>query len=305
MKQLRSLFVLLMGLMALLTAKCGSPQEEGEQAVRSVTPVTISNPRTGRMAEYTELTATSSFLVKAVIKSPVTGYVEKCSFTPGDRTGKGQLLFLLRTKEAMALQADSLTKSSFTGLIKVKASIDGVVSEIDHPAGDYVQEGDALCTIVLPESMVFLLDLPFELKSFVHQSTDLTLVLPGNEQVRARVKTVLPSMSGASQTQRVVLQPLAQVNLPENLIARVRIVKSLRPSAVILPKACILSDEVMKEFWVMKLVSDTLSVKVTVNVGIMNTDSAEVISPVLQASDRILSSGNYGIGDTAVVRILK
>ena len=81
--------------------------------------------------------------------------------------------------------------------------------------------------------------------------------------------------------------------------------KSLRPSALILPKECILSDEVMKEFWVMKLVNDTLAVKVTVNVGIMNADSAEVISPVFHGSDRILSSGNYGIGDTAVVRILK
>ncbi len=305
MKQLKSLFVLLMGLMALLITRCGSPVEEGEQAVRSVTPVTISSPRTGKMAEYTELTATSSFLVKAVIKSPVTGYIEKCNFTPGDRAGKGQLLFQLRTKEAMALQGDSLAKSSFTGLIKVKASIDGVISEIGHPAGDYVQEGDALCTIVLPESMVFLLDLPFELKSFVRESSDLILVLPGNQQVTAKVKTVLPSMSGASQTQRVVLQPLTQVNLPENLIARVRIVKSLRPSAVILPKECILSDEVMKEFWVMKLVNDTLAVKVAVKVGIMNADSAEVISPVFQNTERILSSGNYGVGDTAVVRILK
>ncbi|MEI8007867.1 MAG: RND transporter, partial [Bacteroidota bacterium] len=126
----------------------------------------------------------------------------------------------------------------------------------------------------------------------------------GNQQVTAKVKTVLPSMSGASQTQRVVLQPLTQVNLPENLIAKVRIVKSLRPSAVILPKECILSDEVMKEFWVMKLVNDTLAVKVMVKVGIMNADSAEVILPVFQNTERILSSGNYGVGDTAVVRIV-
>jgi len=305
MKQLKSIFILMMVLMALLITRCGSPVEEQEQAVRSVTPVTICNPFTGRMTEYTELTATSSFLVKAVIKSPVTGYVEKCSFSPGDRAGKGQVLFQLRTKEARALQADSLGRNFMTGLITVRASIEGVVSGIDHPAGDYVQEGDALCTIVLPESMVFLLDLPFELKSFVHPAGDLTLVLPGNELVTARVKTVLPSMAGASQTQRVVLQPLARVNLPENLIAKVRIVKSTRPSAVILPKTCILSDEVMKDFWVMKLVSDTLAVKVHVSVGLVNTDSAEIVSPVFQTTDRILSSGNYGIGDTAVVRILK
>ena len=68
---------------------------------------------------------------------------------------------------------------------------------------------------------------------------------------------------------------------------------------------CILADEVMKNFWVMKLVNDSVAVKIPVETGINGTDSIEVVSPVFGATDRILTSGNYGLGDTAIVRIIK
>ncbi|HNW74409.1 MAG: HlyD family efflux transporter periplasmic adaptor subunit [Bacteroidales bacterium] len=296
---------LYLGLLAFLLTSCVSHRENSDQEVRPVTPVTVCGIRTGSMAEYSELTAISSFLVKSALKSPVSGYVEKCALAPGDKITKGALLFMLRTKEGTALKSDSLNNGIITGLVRVKATVDGVIASLDHPAGDYVQEGDVLCTSVLPESLVFLLELPFELKSFVKDGSSVQLILPDKESLEAKVREVLPSMSQNSQTQRVILQPKGTPNLPENLIARVKIAKSIRLSAVILPKACILSDEIMKEFWVMKLLNDTLAVKVPVTLGIMNADSSQILSPVFSPSDRFLSSGNYGIGDTAVVRIIK
>jgi hypothetical protein len=288
----------------LLMNDCINPGETDETPIHAIAPVTVCSPRGGKMTEYIELTATTSFLVKAVIKSPVSGYVEKCNLSPGDRVGKNQVLFMLRTKESAALQNDSITISSFPGTIRVTASIEGVIAVLDHPKGDYVQEGDPLCSIVLPESLVFLLDVPFEQREYVRANNEITLMLPGNEEVKTMIRSVLPSMSEASQTQRVILQPVNKVVLPENLIARVRIIRSVRRSAAILPKSAILSDEVMKQFWVMKLISDSVAVKVPVSLGIMGTDSADVLTPVFHASDRILTSGNYGIGDTASVRIM-
>jgi len=88
MKQ-RALKLLLPGLFCLVfLSACRSPQESEEKAVRAVVPVTVTTARTGRMAEYAEFPATSSFLQKAVIKSPMTGYVEKCVISSGDHTGK-------------------------------------------------------------------------------------------------------------------------------------------------------------------------------------------------------------------------
>lgn len=302
----KALMLLSSGFLGLvLLSGCNNTREMDEYAVRAVIPVTITTARTGKMAEYAELTAISSFQVKAIIKSPVTGYVEKCPFSPGDKTGKNQILFQLRTKEAAALQPDSLRSIAFSGLVQVRASIDGVISVIDHPRGDFVQEGDPLCTLVLPESLVFILEAPFEMKDYLRKGTECKLILPGNIQLSGNVHSLLPSMSGASQTLRVILQLRYISTLPENLMAKVKILKSLKHGVRILPKASILSDEVMKNFWVMKLISDTVAVKIPVVTGIMGSDSVEIISPVIGTDDRFLTKGNYGIGDTAIVRIIK
>ena len=284
---------------------CTGTGEQDEKPVRAIVPVTVISPRAGKMAEYTELIATSAFLAKTVIKSPLTGYVEKCLINPGDKVVKNQLLFQLRTRESMALEQDSLRTGTIEGVIKIKATIDGVIATVDHPRGDFVQEGDLLSTIIVPGSLVFLLEVPYEIKNMVRVGAECKLKLPDNSVIGARVKSVLPAMSGASQTQRMVLEPHGAVNIPENLMAKVDILRSVKDNALILPKSCLLNDEVMQHFWVMKLINDSTAVKVPVTTGIQGTDSIEVVSPLFNAADRILTSGNYGLGDTAIVRIIK
>lgn len=301
-----SLSQFLAGILCLaLLGACRNSGQTEDIPVRVVVPVTITTARTGMMSEYAELPATSSFLQKSVIKSPVTGYVEQCLISAGDRVANKSLLFELRTKEASVLQLDSLQNMGITGLIRVKASMNGVISQLDHPKGDFVQEGDALCSLVLPESLVFILEIPFEIKNFIRPGENCILLLPDNERISAVIRNVLPVMTGASQTQRVVLSPSVHSSLPENLIARVRINKSIKKAALILPKSSVLSDEVMKNFWVMKLVNDTLAVKVPVVTGISGADSVEIVSPAFTLSDRFVNSGNYGLGDTVVIRIIK
>jgi hypothetical protein len=302
----RVLNLLLTGLVCLSgLSSCNNGQDQDDKVERTIVPVTVTSPRIGQMAEYTVLMATSSFLVKAMIKSPVTGYVEKCSVTPGDKVFRNQVLFQLRTKEAAALQQDSLGSLNISGIAMMRASIEGVVATIDHPQGDFVQEGDVLGTLINPKSLVFLLEVPFEMKSKIRSGHEYRLVLPDNLEIKASVKSVLPSMSGASQTQRVVLQPLSALDIPENLMAKVKIIRASKNNALILPKTCILNDEIMKNFWVMKLINDTLAVKIKVETGMQGTDSIEVVSPEFAATDRILDSGNYGLGDTAIVRLIR
>jgi biotin carboxyl carrier protein len=302
----RIIIIFLTGFACLASfSSCKNSADQDEKTLRTVVPVTVTSPRTGSMAEYTELMATSAFLVKAVITSPVTGYVEICSVTPGDKVPKDRILFQLRTRESAALQHDSAGSLNMTGVVNMKASIDGVVASVDHPKGDYVQEGDILSTLVVPRSLVFLLEVPYEMKNLVRIGRPCKLVLPDKMEINAVVKSVLPSMSGSSQTQRMVLQPNATPDIPENLMAKVMVAKTIKTNAVILSKSCLLNDEIMKNFWVMKMVGDTMAVKIPVLTGIQGTDSIEVVSPVFTSSDRILTSGNYGLGDTALVRIIK
>jgi hypothetical protein len=61
----------------------------------------------------------------------------------------------------------------------------------------------------------------------------------------------------------------------------------------------------MKHFWVMKLINDSIAVKVTVKTGLTEGSEIEIIDPVFTASDLFLASGNYGLGDTANIVVTR
>jgi hypothetical protein len=53
----------------------------------------------------------------------------------------------------------------------------------------------------------------------------------------------------------------------------------------------------------MKLLDSTTAVKVPVKKGFETADRVEVLSPIFDPDDKILVTGNYGLPDTAKVRI--
>src|SRR2546423_511747 len=79
-------------------------------------------------------------------------------------------VFTLKTKEAQSIgNTISALDSSFkfSGIIPVRAGTSGYVAEVDHQAGDYVQEGEQLAVINDVNSFVFMLNLPYELRPYV------------------------------------------------------------------------------------------------------------------------------------------
>jgi biotin carboxyl carrier protein len=286
---------------AALISGCAPRAGQEEKEVEARIPVTTAQIRHGDVSSYLDLTASSSFLNKAFVKSPAAAYIEEMKILPGDAVKKGETLFTLRTKEGEILKGDSASHMGFSGLITVKASIDGMLTTVDHARGDYVSEGDQLATIVIPSSLVFILDVPFESTGFVHTGSTCDLTLPDNRVIRGTVTNRLSSVNASSQTQRFTLRPEGASGIPENLIAKVRIPKNKVKDAVLLDKSCILSDEVMQHFWVMKLVSDSVAVKVPVTLGLTDNTAAQILDPAFSDSDRFLSSGNYGVGDTVKV----
>jgi hypothetical protein len=92
-------------------------------------------------------------------------------------------------------------------------------------------------------------------------------------------------------------------NLPENLIAKVELVKKEKEGTVSLPKGAVLSDETQTQFWIMKMIDSTTAVKVPITKGLETTDKVEVLTPPLKAADAVLLTGNYGLGDTAKVKV--
>jgi multidrug efflux pump subunit AcrA (membrane-fusion protein) len=298
-------FILLISGFLSCGGKAAAPAEE-ETAPQTVTPVTVDSAVRGPVAEYIELNAISSFLKKNSVKSSAAGYINQVAVSIGEPVKKDQELFILKTKEASALDNYKTMRDSaflFSGMIRIRSFQDGIISSFNRHVGDYVVEGDELCVVSDRTSFVFLLDVPFELSPFVRKGSSCEILLPDKEIIRGTIETSLPSMDVNSQTESVVVKPLSTVAIPENLIARIRILKNKKDNALTLPKGAILSNETQTDFWVMKLINDSTAVKVPVSKGMETQERTEILAPSFLPSDRIVISGNYGLADTARVSI--
>ena len=297
-------------LLLWIVSSCHSKTAEetttaGEQ--ETVTPVTVTSVTGGPMAEYIELNATSTFLQSAVIKATANGYVTAVNAQIGNLVSAGQNVFVLITKEAKSIGNDINRLDSsfkFTGTIHVKSGITGYVSEISHQVGDYVQEGEQLAAVNDVRSFVFILNLPYELRPYVLNKQTVDLLLPDGKTLVGRIASVMPVVDSVSQTQNIVLK-VNEKNLPSNLIAKVKVEKTARPNTISLPKQSVLSDETQASFWVMKLLNDSTAIKVMVTKGIEMYDKIEILSPVFSTSEKFLVTGNYGLPDTAKIKVIQ
>ncbi len=271
------------------------------------TPVTVVQVTFKPISETIELPAVTVFINKNIIRSATTGTIDGISVAPGDFVSIGQPLFTLKTREASAvrnsLQGDS--SLGFKGIIKIVSPKEGVISTISHQNGDYVQEGDELAVISEQNSLVFILEVPFEMKSIIDKSNSCTLKLPDNSVITGTIKGKLPEMDVQSQTVKYFVKPASVGRLPQNLIAVATIVKSSKKSAAVLPKPAVLGDETQTEFWVMKLINDSTALKVIINKGIETNDEVEITDPSFNTTDRVILTGNYGLPDTASIVIIR
>ena len=163
--------ILLLFLFAYTLQSCKSNSadaaDEDVSPGDAVTPVTITHPTHGNINETVELNATSAFTLKTFVKSNAIGYLQTSDIKVGQYVTKGQTLFTIKTKEAVALgnTINNLdTSLHFEGVIKIKSPGNGYVTQLTYTAGNYVQDGEQLAEITDKSSFAFLLDLPYELK---------------------------------------------------------------------------------------------------------------------------------------------
>lgn len=288
--------------MACLTGcQRSSGADDEEDDVNVVTAVTGVHPVIGPIESKVQVNAVSDFLIKSTVRSTINGYLTTVKVKPGDVVHKGEILFSLETREAHNLgntlhQLDSTL--SFHGTVSIRSPYDGYVRSVNFQVGEYAQEGDALASVADSKSLVFLLDLPFELTPIIKREQVVTLHLPDGRSLNGKIMNSLPAVDSASQTQRFIIRLSTPTTLPANLIATMSLVRESHPHAVLLPKAAVLADEMQNRFWVMKAV-DSIALQIDIKKGIETTDQVEVDSPRLAPTDLILTSGNYGLPDSA------
>jgi HlyD family secretion protein len=292
----------------LFMIACTNKTPLAEAPVETVqTPVTITGILHDPLQEFIELNATSTFLLKNYIKANANGYLESAHVLPGQFVKAGQILFTIKTKEAVSIgnAVNRLdTSFKFSGTNAIKAGAGGFISQLNHQSGDYVQDGEQLAVISDVNSFVFLMELPFELRPFIKVGDHVVVQLPDEEKFPGIISSLMPTMDAPSQTQNIVIKVNPGHTIPENLVAKVKVLKIARIHSVSLARAAILSDETQSNFWVMKMIDSVTAVRVPVKKGIETKDRVEILSPVFTDQDKIILTGNYGLTDTARVIIV-
>jgi len=300
--------IILLFCILLLITSCKSKDSPttAEEKIDVSTPVTVTSVLFDPLEDFIELNATSTYLQKSYLKSNLTGYIKAVNVKYASLVNAGQAMFVLKTKESDAIgnTINNLNPGfKFSGVNIIRANTGGYVSELNHQAGDYVQDGEQLAVISNVNSFVFIMDVPYEYKQYVANNKQVELTLPDGERILGNIQTAMPFMDSVSQTQSVAIRIKSLHSIPQNLVAKVKVIKVSKAAATSLPKAALLSDEAQSEFWVMKMLNDSTAVKVPVKKGIETTDKVEIISPAFNTSDKILLTGNYGLPDTAKVKV--
>jgi multidrug efflux pump subunit AcrA (membrane-fusion protein) len=292
---------------SILLLSCHNAVKIAEESAEVKTPVTIVPVMFKPVTSSVRLSAVATFMNKSIVRTTTAGTIDKILIAPGEYISADQLLFTIRTREAMAMSksVEKDTSLSFRGLINITSHKDGVINSIAYQKGDFVQEGDELAIVSEQKSLVFILDVPFELDKYIEKNRNCRIILPDDRQISGMITGKLPEMDMQSQTVRYVVKPASTDKLPGNLIASIPIVKSSSEKALVLPKPAVLGDETQTKFWVMKLINDSTAVKIEVSKGFENNEEVEITSPEFLPTDRIILTGSYGLPDTARITIIK
>ncbi len=295
---IRSHTFLLAGALCFL-AGCGNKAQDNDNDAQQRTAVTLTHAAYGNISRDLTLSATTVYLNKSVVASPIPAFITAAYAQVGMRVRTGQLLYRLESKERHALGGEDNN-----GVVMLRATHSGIVLDVQQQAGSYVTEGTTLCTIADAGSLVFKINVPYEQQRYAHAGSRCTLELPDGTRVSATVQSPLATMDVASQSEQLIARARTPF-LPEGM--NVKALFSIRePSgrySLIVPKGAVQSDEALAQYWVMKLTGDSTAVKVPVDV-VSSSDTEVEISPgTVSPADKIINSGGYGLEDGAKVTV--
>ena len=309
------LFLLLLPLLAACGSKDpatggAAPAAEGDEpAVKPRALVTVGMVQADTLTDVLRLSAVSAYPARDALRATTTGYVLAPAPVAGQAVRAGQTVFTIQTKESRVLHLDKLTgdpRLKFSGIIQIKTARDGVLATVDKLAGDYVQDGEQLGLTYDKSRFGFILDVPVTQLRYVHPGQTCRILLPDGRVLAGRVAEVLATADVSIQTQRYTIRPTGPIpDLPENLAVQVEIDRTAPRLARTLPRTAVLTDETQTEFWVMRLLNDSTAVKVPVTVGAQEKEHIEIKAPAFLAKDKILLSGNFGLDDTAAVKVTR
>lgn len=286
----------------LLLLSCSQKKVDKEKA--PLPSVDIIHPIRGDIQMKEQLNGQVLYLNKTTITAPTNGYVTAVNIEIGNNVKKGDLLFKIQTKESIALQKTKIANSDQFGIIPVFASVSGFVNKLEISQGNfYISQGDAMATIVENSHQVIQVNAPYESAKLLLNNKNIEVELPDNEVLMAVFNKSVPVVDPISQTQKIFFKLKKNISLPEHLNVIVKFLKEEKSNSILLPKEAVFTNETQDNFWIMKVIYDSLAIKVPIIKGMENNAKIEILSPELNLTDKIIQSGGYALPDSTKVKI--
>ncbi len=289
----------------LIFASCNTTEEVQETEQISKAQVSVTFIETGTLPNYLELTGKTIYLNKNTIVAPISGYITKVNIREGSRVAKGYVLFEIQSPEAYIMQQNDSLKKNY-GVVKIYAPSSGIVSGLNiMQKGVFTDQGSELCLIIASGDLKVQTDVPFEYRKYAKIGNKCVIELPDSTVANATFSKILPQMNTQNQTMKVLANLNTNIFVPEDMLVKVKININKKDETQILDRKCLMTDALMTEFWVMKLINDSTAVKVPVQVGNQTHTQVEILSPIFNSSDKFINEGAYGLSDTAFIQIIK
>lgn len=278
-----------------------------EDATLISTTVSITQPTRQNIVEYIHLNGVSVFQKRDNLRSTVTGYIRALKFRQGDKIKNGEIFCLVGTKEQEALKNLALTDTSllkFKRPIRIISNVSGIISNIALLEGDYVSEGDIIATVSEPQSLIIQVNVPYEYNQLVSEGKKCEVLLPDGKVIQSIITGKLPIVEINSQSQTYFLR-VPNESLPENLNVTILISKNQRENALCISTTAIQTDEMQKNYWLMKVVNGSIARKIAIETGLQNDSITEIISKNITINDTIITDGAYGLEDSTLIQYKK
>lgn len=297
--------LMLLLLMAIFACKNNTSQAD----TKIIAPIKVATARVQQqdIAEYHTFNGITRYQEKEDIRANITGYISWMPFERGDQIKRGQAFASIRTKEQDALKEAVKIDSSLARFSKAQqltSNATGVLSKIKVVPNDYVAEGDVLATVSQPNTLVVQVSVPFEYTDKIHPGTACEILVPGRPGIHAEIGSALTSLDSIGQARHYLIN-LPDQELPENLNVQVKVISSQAKNALTIPHEALQTNELLTDFWVMKISGDSLAVKKSVTPLLENDSLVQIESPEVKVNDMVVTQGSYQMQDSTRVSIEK
>lgn len=297
---------LLWVLAIMVTATACNQKNSGKTHYKLPLPtVTVGSPVVKSKIVYENFRAVSRYLQDVNFRARTQGVVTKVFTSPGDEVSAGQPLFIIKPAELNALEKSTFSHDIGNSNDTIFSNQHVLTNQVIVQQGDYVQPGSLLASAFKKNSLVAITYVPFSKVSSIQKNNPCKVIIPGKKPVNTFFKRQLFMADTVTQTQPFIVPLPSNLHLSEGMNLQVSFKEKEIKNGIFVPRDAVLSNEEETSFWLMKMVNNSMAVKVPVTVGWQGEKSIQILTGNIKPSDRIVTQGAYGLPDSTTVKIVK